>query len=127
MPTETIKPTEAMKQWNKLSRDTLDSLKELSGINLKLVGQLAEQQFELASASIDASVQGANLAFSTPGYKEFAAQQAELVSEYNERVLGIARKSSGIVAEVRDEYSGWVEGQVKDIGTPINRAGKKSA
>lgn len=132
--------TETLEQWNKLSRDAqvsrdaqlsrgaefsrgaLDSLKELSGINIKLVERLVEQQYDLVSASIDASVKGANLAFTTPGTKELASQQAALVSEYNERVLGIARKATGIVAKVRDEYSGWVEGRLKEVDTPTNWA-----
>jgi phasin family protein len=113
--------TETLEQWNKLSRTALESLKELSSINLKLVERLAEQQFELVGASIDASVKGANLAVGTPGFKELVPQQAALVSEYNERVLGIARKTTGIVTEVRDEYSEWVEGRLKDVGTPLAR------
>lgn len=117
--------TETLEQSYKLSRGALDSLKELSSINMKLVEKLTEQQFELVSASIDASVKGANLALTTRGYKELASQQSALVSDYNERVLGIARKSSGIVAEVRDEVAEWVEGGLKDA-TRINRA-KKTA
>jgi hypothetical protein len=113
--------TETLEQWNKLSRSALDSLKELSGINIKLAERLAEQQFELVSASIDASVKGANLALTTPGYTVLAPLLAALVTEYNERVLGIARKATSIVAEVRDEYSEWVEGRLKDASTPINR------
>jgi hypothetical protein len=88
--------TETLEQWSKLSRSALDSLKELSGINIKLAERLAEQQFELVSASIDASVKGANLA-------------------------------TAIVAEVREEYSEWVEGRLKDASTPINRAAAGAA
>jgi phasin family protein len=113
--------SETLEQWNKLSRAALDNLKELSSINIKLVERLAEQQFELVGASVDASLKGANLALATPGFKELAPQQAALVSEYNERVLKIARKATGIVAEVRDEYSEWVEGRLKEVATPINR------
>lgn len=113
--------TETLEQYYKVTRGTLDALKELSGMNIKLVEKLTEQQFELAGASIDASVKAANLALTTPDFKELASQQSQLVSDYNERVLGIARKSSGIVAEVKDEYSGWMEGRLKETGAPITR------
>lgn len=120
-------PTETIEQWGKFSRAAFESLKELTAINAKLAEQLSAQQMELVSVALETSVKGANLAVGSPGYKEFVSGQAALAGQYNEKVLGIVRKTGGIVAEARDEYSEWTEGRWKDIASPVSRAGKKSA
>jgi len=120
--------TETMEQWGKLNRVAFESLKELTAINVKLVERLSEQQLELVGLTVEASLKGANLAVAAPAYKEFVSGQAALASDYNEKVLGIVRKTGGVFAEARDQYSEWTEGSWKDIATPITRmAAKKSA
>jgi hypothetical protein len=120
--------TETIEQWGKFSRAALDSLKELTTINAKLVERLSEQQLELVGLALETSVKGANLAVAAPGYKELVSEQTALVGAYNEKVLGIVRKTGGIVAEARDQYSEWTEGRFKDIATPISRvAARKTA
>jgi Phasin protein len=120
--------TETIEQWGKFSRAALDSLKELTAINAKLVERLSEQQLELVGLTLEASIKGANLAVGVPAYKEFVSGQTALAGEYNEKVLSIVRKTGGIVAEARDQYSEWTEGRLKEIATPITRvAARKSA
>jgi len=120
--------TETIEQWGKFSRAALDSLKELTAINAKLVERLSEQQLELVGLTLDASIKGANLAVGVPAYKELVSGQTALAGEYNEKVLSIVRKTGGIVAEARDQYSEWTEGRLKEIATPITRvAARKSA
>jgi hypothetical protein len=118
--------TETIEQWGKFSRAALESLKELTAINTKLVERLSEQQFELAGLTLETSMKGANLAAGVPAYKEFVSGQSALAGEYNEKVLGIVRKAGGIVAEARDQYSEWTEGRWKEISTPVARV-RKSA
>jgi hypothetical protein len=120
--------TETIEQLGKFSRAALDSFKELTAINAKLVERLSEQQFELVSLALEAGVRGANLAIGVPSYKDYVSGQTALAGEYNEKVLSIVRKTGGIVTEARDQYSEWTEGRWKDVSTPIARvAAKKSA
>jgi hypothetical protein len=120
--------TETIEQWGKFSRAALDSLKELTAINAKLVERLSEQQLELVGLTLEASIKGANLAVGVPAYKELVSGQTALAGEYNEKVLSIVRKTGGIVTEARDQYSEWTEGRLKEIATPITRvAARKSA
>jgi hypothetical protein len=120
--------TETIEQWGKFSRAALDSLKELTAINAKLVERLSEQQLELVGLTLEASIKGANLADGVPAYKELVSGQTALAGEYNEKVLSIVRKTGGIVTEARDQYSEWTEGRLKEIATPITRvAARKSA
>ena len=120
--------TETIEQWGKFSQVALDSLKELTVINAKLVERLSEQQFELAGLALEAGLKGATLAVAAPAYKELVSGQSALAGEYGEKVLGIVRKTTGVIAEARDQYSAWTEGRWKDIATPITRAAaRKSA
>jgi hypothetical protein len=119
--------TETMEQWGKFSQSALDSLKELTAINAKLVERLSEQQFELAGLALETSLKGANLAVAAPAYKEYAAGQSALAGEYGEKVLSVVRKTTNVLAEARDQYSTWTEGRLKDIATPITRGPRKTA
>jgi phasin family protein len=118
---------EMIEQWGKFSRATLGSLKELTAINVKLGERLAEQQLELVGLTFETGLEGVNRAVAAPGYKELVASEAKLAGEYDERVLGIVRKTSDIVAAARDEYAEWAEGRFKEVATPISRAARKSA
>ena len=91
-----------------------------------------QQQLELAQASIDLSVKGAQLASESRNYREFVAGQAALASEYGDRVLKTVRKGNEAATELRDEYSAFVEGKVREAVAPIVKAtgptsGKKAA
>jgi Phasin protein len=119
--------TETIEQWGKFSQSALDSLKELAAINTKLMERLAEQQFELAGVALEAGLKGSNLAVAAPAYKEYVSGQSALAGEYGEKVLGIVRKTTGVMTEARDQYSAWTEGRWKEIATPITRAARKSA
>jgi hypothetical protein len=119
--------TETIEQWGKFGQTALDSLKELTAINAKVVERLSEQQFELAGLALETSLKGANLAVGAPAYKEYVSGQSALAGEYGEKVLGVVRKTTGVLTEARDQYSAWTEGRLKEIATPITRAARKSA
>jgi phasin family protein len=120
---------EIFEQWNKIARTGLEAIKELGELNTRLLERASQQQLELAQASIDASVKGAQLASESRSYKEFVSAQTALATEYGERVLTTVRKGSEAAAELRDEYSAWFEGKVREAVAPIVKAtaGKKAA
>jgi hypothetical protein len=123
---------EIFEQWSKFARTGLDTIKELGELNTRLFEQASQQQLELAQASIDASVKGVQLARESRSYKDFVSGQAALATEYGERVLKTVRKGNEATAELRDEYSAWIEGKVREAVAPLVKAagpaaGKKAA
>jgi len=123
---------EILEQWSKITRTGLDAIKELGELNTRLFERASQQQLELTQASIDASVKGAQLASESRSYKEFVSGQAALATEYGEKVLKTVRKGNEAAAELRDEYSAWFEGKVREAVAPIMKAtgptaGKKAA
>jgi len=107
-------PPEIIDQWTKFTRTALDAVKELTELNTKLLERTSEQQFELANASLDAGVKGAQLVSEPRSYKDFVSGQTALVTEYGDRVLKIVRRSNEVAAELRDEYAAWLEGKVRE-------------
>jgi hypothetical protein len=122
---------EIFEQWNKLARTGLEAVKELGELNARLFETASAQHLELVQASIDAGVKGTQLAGESRSYKEFVAAQAALATEYGERVLKTVRKGNEVAAELRDEYTAWFEGKVREAVAPIVKAtastGKKAA
>jgi phasin family protein len=125
-------PPEIFDQWTKFARSTLETLKQLGELNSRYFERVSQQQLELATASVDATVKGAQLASESRSYKDFVGAQAALANEYGERVLRIARKSNELAAEAREEYGTWIEGKVREAVAPLVKAtgpsvGKKAA
>jgi hypothetical protein len=107
-------PPEIFDQWTKFTRTALDAVKELAELNTKLLERTSEQQFELATASLDAGVKGVQLVSEPRSYKDFISGQTALATEYGDRVLKIVRRGNEVAAELRDEYAGWIEGKVRE-------------
>jgi Phasin protein len=118
---------EIFEQWSKLTRTGLDAIKELGELNTRLFERASQQQLELAQVSIDAGVKGIQLAGESRSYREFVGGQTALATEYGERVLKTVRKSNEAAAELRDEYSAWIEGKVRELVTPLVKATGPSA
>lgn len=120
-------PAEIFDQWTKLTRSTLDAVKELAELNTRLFERTSEQQFELAQASLDAGVKGAQLVSEPRSYKDFVNGQTALVSEYGDRVQKIVRRGNEVAAELRDEYASWIEGKLREAVSPLTRASGPTA
>ncbi len=118
---------EIFEQWSKFARTGLDAIKELGELNTRLFERATQQQLDLTQASIDAGVKGAQLASESRSYKEFVSGQAALATEYGERVLKTVRKGNESATELRDEYSAWIEGKVRDAVAPLVKAAGPSA
>jgi hypothetical protein len=87
-------PPEILDHWTKFTRTALDAVKELVELNTKLLERSSEQQFELAHASLDAGVKGAQLVSEPRSYKDYVNGQTALVTEYGDRVLKIVRRGN---------------------------------
>jgi hypothetical protein len=113
---------EYIEQWTSLNNAAIASLKELGEINSKAIEKFTEQQLGIMGTFFDLGVKQVNLLNETKGYKEMLSGQAKLVAEYNDKVLETIRKSTGIVAESKDELTAWVEKGVESTISPIKKA-----
>jgi len=116
-----------IEQFNTFGTTTFSSLQELAGISTKLAEKIGQQQLEIISSCLEASVKEMTLISESKGYKDLLAGQAALTSEYNEKALSFARNSTSILAESKDVVSAWVEKGVQNANTATTKAVKKAA
>jgi len=97
-------------QFNKSS---LESVKRLSEINARMIQRLGEQQLEVANEYVSGSVKHMEKLGSVEGVQDMFANQARLVSDWNDKAMAHAKETAKIVSEARDEFQVWAEQSVK--------------
>ena len=92
------------------------SLKELGEISTKAFEKVGEQQLGLVSTYVDTGIKQASLLTESKGYKDLLAGQTKLMTEYNEKMLDAARKTTEIMTDSKDEMVAWFE-KTQENGT----------
>ena len=111
---------------NQIGKITYDAMKELYNINIKIAGQISEQQLALINLSLECVTSQMEMIGKSSGYKDIFSNQTSLINETSEKVQGIARNTVDIMNESKDEVSAWVEKGVEDAVSVVPFA-KKSA
>ena len=101
--------TELLDQWATVSRQALESMKELGQINERILARMTEQQQQILSACLEATSRELQMMGGAKDPKDLLAKQAELVSQYNSKFVDIVRSTNDLLADCRSELSAWVE------------------
>ena len=117
---------EIFETMNKLGKSNYDAMKELYEINMKIAGQISEQQMAFINLSLECATSQMDMIGKSKGYKDIFSGQTSLINEASEKVQGIARNTVDIMNESKDEVSAWVEKGVEDVAS-ITPFAKKSA
>jgi phasin protein len=117
---------EIFETMNKLGKSNYDAVKELFDINMKIAGQISEQQLAFINLSMECATSQMEMIGKSKGYKDIFSGQTTLINEASEKVQGIARNTVDIMNESKDEVSAWVEKGVEDASSIVPFA-KKSA
>lgn len=116
---------EIVNRWAALSKDALDSMKELSGINTRIVEKLTEQQQALMNTYLEASTKEIKLLSEVKDAKDLLTKQSALVSEYNGKFVEIVRSMNELLGECKNELTVWAEkGMEKAVTQFTQEAGK---
>ncbi len=100
------------KQWNEISKTAIESMKELGSINTKLIEKLTEQQLAVLNTCMEASQKEIDLATSEKNAQNpqaLLAAQAELVAEYNSRLINIVQSTGEILKDCNSEINSWAD------------------
>jgi phasin family protein len=118
-----------LNQWGKLSKTTIEALKEFGEISTKVFEKLAQAQLDAVNTSLEASVRGTQVATQATDYHDCVARQTAIAAEYSEKFLEIARKANKIVADGCEELTAWVQRQVDNsiAEAPKAPAARKAA
>lgn len=115
---------EMIEKASQYSQESYDTIKELYSINTKLIEQLVEQQFALASLGVEYTTSQMKLAADAKGYKDILEGETSLTSDFSSKFQGIARNTLDIMSESKDEVSNWVEKSAKEAEKTFTEAAK---
>jgi len=110
---------EIFETMNKLGKSNYDAIQELYNINLKIAGQIADQQQAFINLSMECVTSQMEMLGKSKDYKEVISEQTALINETSAKVQGIARNTVDIMNESKDEVSAWVEKGVEDAATIV--------
>jgi len=100
------------KQWNEISKTAIESMKELGNINTRVIEKLTEQQLAVLNTCMEASQKEIDLAASEKNVQDpqsLLAAQAELVAEYNSRLMSIVQSTGDILKDCNSEFTNWAD------------------
>ncbi len=100
------------KQWNEISKTAIESMKELGNINTRVIEKLTEQQLTVLNTCMEASQKELDLAASENNIQDpqsLLAAQAELVAEYNSRLMSIVQSTGDILKDCNSEFTSWAD------------------
>ncbi len=124
------------KQWNEISKTAIESMKELGNINTRVIEKLTEQQLAVLNTCMQASQKELDLAASENNIQDpqsLLAAQAELVAEYNSRLMSIVQSTGDILKDCNSEFTSWADkgmsvaqkSAVKTAPKTVKKAAKK--
>jgi len=100
------------KQWSEISKTAIESMKELGNINTKVMEKLIEQQLAVLNTCMEASQKEIELAASGENAQNpqaLVAAQAELMAEYNSKLMKIVQSTGDILKDCNSEITNWAD------------------
>ena len=99
-------------QWNKISKTAIESMKELGSINTRVIEKLTEQQLAVLNTCIEASQKEIEMASSgknAQSQQTLLKAQADLIAEYNGRLMSIVQSTGDILKDCNSEITSWAD------------------
>ncbi|MGH8602587.1 MAG: phasin family protein [Gammaproteobacteria bacterium] len=113
---------EIMEPWSQFGSISYASLKELGEISTKTFEKMGEQQLGWVNACVDTGIKQVTWLTESKGYKDLLAGQTKLMTEYNEKMLDAARKTTEIMTDSKDEMAAWFEKTQENGTAPVKKA-----
>jgi len=116
------------KQWGEISKTAIESMKELGNINTKVMEKLTEQQIAVLNTCMKASQKEIEMAASVKNAQNpqaLLAAQAELMAEYNSRLMNIVQSTGDILKDCNSEITNWADKGMNIAQKTAPKAAKK--
>jgi hypothetical protein len=100
------------KQWDVISKTAIESMKELGNINTRVIEKLTEQQLAVLNTCMEASQKEIEMTTSGTNAQNpqaLLAAQAELMAEYNSRLMNIVQSTGDILKGCNSEITSWAD------------------
>jgi phasin family protein len=117
------------KQWNEISKTAIESMKELGNINTRVIEKLTEQQLAVLSTCMEASQKEIEMTASgknAQNPQDLLAAQAELLAEYNSRIMNIVHSTGDILKDCNTEITSWADKGMNIAQKPAAKSAPKT-
>ncbi len=104
---------EIIEKINEMSQVSYKSGKELAEISTKTMEEICEQQLALANLMVENLTTQMKLLGNAKDLSEVVSSQSELNSDLNGKIMGIARNTTDIMNEYKEQCSSWYEKGMK--------------
>ena len=118
------------KQWNEISKVAIESMKELGSINTRVIEKLTEQQLVVLNTCMEASQKEIEMAASGKNAQNPQAllkAQADLIAEYNSRLMSIVQSTGDILKDCNSEITSWADKGMSVAQKSATKAAPKTA
>jgi hypothetical protein len=118
------------KQWNEISKTAIESMKELGNINTRVIEKLTDQQLAVLNTCMDASQKEIEMTTSDKNAQNpqaLLAAQAELMAEYNSRLMNIVQSTGDILKDCNSEVTSWADKGMSVAQKTAAKASSKTA
>jgi hypothetical protein len=118
------------KQWNEISKTAIESMKELGNINTRVIEKLTDQQLAVLNTCMEASQKEIEMTTSDKNAQNpqaLLAAQAELMAEYNSRLMNIVQSTGDILKDCNSEVTSWADKGMSVAQKTAAKASSKTA
>lgn len=109
------------------SKKSYETMKSLGDINSSAIRKLTDLQFDFIGSSIESSIKKTNLLNSKDNIEDVFVTNSEFVNEYNESLIGFARKTVEIFNESHDEVAKIIEKTMVSEAVPAKEMAKRTS
>ena len=112
---------ELLDQWSKLSRQALESYRDLGEIQVRVFNRLLQQQLELVNVTVESGLRQLHLIYEPAHYRDLVEKQTELAGEINEQLATVARRTNDVLVEANNKFSAWADRGVRAVTEQVQR------
>ena len=116
--------TKWTEQLDTYTKAATESAQEFEKISMQVAEQLSAKQQTFWTHAFDSGNQMLSLFSANKDIKDVAAQQMEIITDYNQKAIEVAKDSAEIVAASKSDYQAWLEKGMQTVAatTPLNGA-----
>ena len=118
------------KQWSEISKTAIESMKELGNINTRVIEKLTEQQLAVLNTCMESSQKEIEMATSGKNAQDpqaLLAAQAELMAEYNSKLMEIVQSTGVILRDCNSEITNWADKGMNVTAKTATKTVKKAS
>lgn len=113
---------ETMNTVNEMTNKGFERMTSLGELNLRIFERMATRQMDTMNLLMEHGVRVMNLATTARGYNELFKGQTEAAKELSERIMDESKANMKLAGEVRDDYRGWFEKNLAEVGADLRKA-----